>query len=65
MTGQVDEKPSAKALLRAAIADQPEDASDEAILRERAFVRMIERGLADVRAGRSISHGEALRSIRA
>ncbi len=65
MTGQVDEKPSAKALLRAVIEAQPEDASYEEIMRELAFERMIERGLADVRTGRSVSHEEALRRIRA
>ncbi|MDP1904513.1 MAG: hypothetical protein Q8M09_09760 [Pseudomonadota bacterium] len=64
MTVQVAEKPSAKALLREVIEAQPEDASYEEIMRELAFERMVERGLADVRAGRSISHDEAVRRIR-
>lgn len=65
MTAQIDEKPSAKSMLRAVIEAQPEDASYEEIMRELAFERMVERGLADVRAGRSVSHEEALRRIRA
>ncbi|AUL99876.1 hypothetical protein [Pseudothauera hydrothermalis] len=64
MTAQIDEKPSAKSVLRAVIDAQPEDATFEEILRELAFERMIERGLADARAGRTVSHEEALRSIR-
>lgn len=64
MTAQVDEKPSAKSVLRDVIEAQPEDASYEEIMRELAFERMVERGLADVRAGRSVSHEEALRRIR-
>lgn len=64
MTAQVDEKPSAKNVLREVIEAQPEDASYEEILRELAFERMVARGLADVRAGRSVSHEEALRRIR-
>jgi predicted transcriptional regulator len=65
MTTQMDEKPSAKSVLREVIEAQPDDASYEEILRELAFERMVERGLADVRAGRSVSHEKALRRIRA
>lgn len=65
MTAQIQEKPSAKSVLREIIDAQPEDASHEEILRELAFERMIERGLADVRAGRSVPHDEALWRIRA
>lgn len=64
MTAQINEKPSAKSVLRAVIDAQPEDASYEEILRELVFERMVERGLADVRADRSVSHEEALRRIR-
>lgn len=64
MTAHVDEKPTAKALLREVIEAQPEDASYEEIVREIAFERMVERGLTDVRAGRTISHDEALRKIQ-
>ncbi|MDM7456055.1 hypothetical protein LCC91_01890 [Tepidimonas taiwanensis] len=65
MTATANEQPSAKDVLRAVIEAQPEDASFEEILRELAFERMLERGLADARAGRSVSHDEALRRIRA
>lgn len=64
MTAQADEKPSAKTVLREVIEAQPEDASYEEILRELAFERMVERGLADARAGRGVDHEEALRRIR-
>ena len=40
------------------VHDQPEDSSYDEILRELAFARMIERGLADVENGRTISHEE-------
>jgi predicted transcriptional regulator len=64
MTAQANEKPSVKSMLRDVIEAQPEDASYEEIMRELAFERMVERGLADLRAGRSVSHEEALRRIR-
>jgi predicted transcriptional regulator len=64
MTAQRKEQPSAKSVLREAIEAQPEDASYEEIMRELAFERMVERGLADVRAGRSVSHEDAMRRIR-
>ena len=56
MTAKVDEKPSAKSILREVIEAQPDDASYEEIMRELAFERMVERGLADARAGRSVDH---------
>lgn len=65
MTAKVDEKPSAKSILREVIEAQPDDASYEEIMRELAFERMVERGLADARAGRSVDHEAALRRIRA
>lgn len=46
-----------------AIEELPEDSSYEEILRELAFARMIERGLADSDAGRTISHEEMGRRI--
>jgi len=64
MTTNVSDKPMAKAVIREVIEAQPDDASYEEIMRELAFERMVERGLADVRAGRSVSHDEALRRIR-
>jgi predicted transcriptional regulator len=41
-----------------AVQDLPDDSTYEEILRELAFARMIERGLADSQAGRTISHEE-------
>lgn len=46
-----------------AIEELPEDSSYEEILRELAFARMVERGLADSEAGRTISHEEMGRRI--
>ena len=45
------------------IQEQPEDSSYDEILRELAFARMVERGLADSEAGRTISHEEMKRVI--
>jgi len=64
MTAHVSDKPMAKAVIREVIEAQPDDASYEEIMRELAFERIIERGLANVRAGRSVSHDEAMRRIR-
>ena len=46
------------------IQAQPEDATYEEIMRELAFERMIERGLADARSGRVMSNEEMERRIR-
>lgn len=40
------------------IARQPEDSSYEEIMRELAYARMVERGLTDADAGRTISQQE-------
>jgi predicted transcriptional regulator len=45
------------------IRELPDDSSYEEILRELAFARMVERGLADSEAGRTISHEEMGRRI--
>ena len=45
------------------LQDLPEDSSYDELLRELAFARMIERGLADAEAGRTISHAEVGRRI--
>lgn len=44
--------------VKALIEAQPDDASFEEIFRELAFERMIERGMEDMRAGRTISNEE-------
>ena len=55
---------TAKERLKSVIDAQPDDASYEEILRELAFERMVERGLADARAGRTISNEEMGTRIR-
>lgn len=55
---------TAKEQMRRIIEAQPEDSSYEEILRELAFERMVERGLADSDSGRSHSNREMLERIR-
>ena len=47
------------------LEEQPDDSSFEELMRELAFERMVERGLADAEAGRTISHEEMGRRIAA
>jgi predicted transcriptional regulator len=49
---------SVKFRLAEIIQEQPEDATYEEILRELAFNRMVERGLADARNGKVITNEE-------
>ena len=51
---QADTTP--KDLMARILSQQPDDSSYEELLRELAFGQMIERGLADLRAGRTLSH---------
>ena len=53
-----------KAKITEVVLSQPEDASYDEIMRELAFERMVDRGLADVRAGRVISNDEMAGRIR-
>jgi len=46
------------------LANQPEDSSNEEIVRELAFHVMVQRGLADSDAGRTISNEGMQRRIR-
>ena len=55
---------SAKEQMKAIIDRQPEDSSYDEILRELTFARMVERGLADSDARRTISHEEMGRRIK-
>jgi len=55
---------TAKDRMTEIIRSQPEDSSFEEILRELAFHHMIERGLEDSRAGRTISNEEMEHRIR-
>jgi len=50
--------PSAKETMTEIIARQPEDSSFDEILRELAYARMVQRGLEDADAGRTISDDE-------
>jgi len=45
------------------ISRQPEDSSYDEILRELAYARMIQRGLADSEAGRTVSDSEVCSRI--
>lgn len=49
---------TAKQKMLQLVHDQPEDSSYDEILRELAFARMVERGLADAENGRTVSHEE-------
>lgn len=55
---------TAKDKLAQLIQDQPEDSSQEQIVRELAFHVMVQRGLADSKAQRAISNEEMQRRIR-
>jgi hypothetical protein len=56
--------PSAKEQITHIVQEQPEDSSYDEILRELAFARMIERGLEDSQAHRTISDEEMRQRIR-
>ncbi len=55
---------TAKDDLKQLLEQQPDDSSSEEIVRELAFHVMIQRGLADSEAGRTISNEEMGRRIR-
>ena len=55
---------SAKEQMLEVLRNQPDDSSYDELLRELAFVHMIERGLADSEAGRTTSHEDMLSRIR-
>jgi hypothetical protein len=46
------------------IREQPDDSSYDEVLRELAFARMVERGIEDSDAKRTISNAEMKRRIR-
>lgn len=58
-------KSTAKEEMLRLLQEQPDDSSYDELLRELAFARMIERGLADSDAGRTVSHEEMGRRIAA
>jgi predicted transcriptional regulator len=55
---------TAKEDLRNLLENQPEDSTSEEIVRELAFHVMVQRGLADSDAGRTISNDEMKHRIR-
>lgn len=55
---------TAKDELAKMLENQPEDSSPEQIVRELAFHVMVQRGLADSEAGRTISNEEMQHRIR-
>ena len=64
LTGYLAGKRAVKEKITEVVMAQPDDASYDEILRELAFERMIERGMADVRANRVISDEEMSHRIR-
>ena len=56
--------PNIKEIMTKVIQAQPEDATYEEIMRELAFERMVERGLADLRNERVVSNEVMERRIR-
>lgn len=56
--------PSVKEQMTKIIQDQPDDSSYDEILRELALARMIERGLSDSEAKRTISNDEMKHRIK-
>lgn len=55
---------TAKLQILQLIEEQPEDSTFEEILRELALARMIERGLADSTAQRTVTNEEMQRKIK-
>ena len=56
--------PSAKEQLVRIVQEQPDDSSYDEILRELAFARTVDRGLADSQTGRTVSDKEMRRGIK-
>ncbi len=55
--------PTVKQTMTEIISQQPDDSSYDEILRELAFARMVQRGLADVDSDRTVSDDEVRRTI--
>ena len=55
---------SVKEQMTKIIQEQPDDSSYDKVLRELAFARMIERGLEDSHANRTISNKEMKHTIK-
>ena len=55
---------TAKQQMITILEQQPEDSTFDELLRELAFSRMVDRGLKDVDAGRTIDNDEVRRQIK-
>lgn len=55
---------TAKEQISQIVQEQPEDSSYEEIIRELAFARMVEQGLSDSEAGKTISNEDMLHRIK-
>jgi predicted transcriptional regulator len=55
---------SAKQQLITILLQQPDDSSYDELLKELAFARMVDRGLKDLEAGRTVSNEDVLREIQ-
>jgi len=55
---------TAKDQIKQVLEDQPDDSSYDEILKELAFKRMVDRGLADVDAGNTVGNEEMERRIK-
>jgi predicted transcriptional regulator len=55
---------SAKQHLITILQQQPDDSSYDELLKELSFARMIDRGLKDAEAGRTVSNDDVRREIR-
>ena len=61
--GEAD--PTARELMQAILDDQPADSSYDELLRQLAFQRLVDRGLADLARGETLNTDELRRRIRA
>jgi predicted transcriptional regulator len=57
--------PTAKETMADIIARQPDDSTYEELLRQLAYDRMVQRGLEDSKAGRTVADNEVKRKIDA
>jgi predicted transcriptional regulator len=57
--------PTAKETMVDIIARQPDDSTYEELLRQLAYDRMVQRGLEDSKAGRTVTDNEVKRKIDA
>jgi predicted transcriptional regulator len=64
MANEIRVMATAKDELKILLEQQPADSSSEELVRELAFHVMIQRGLADSDAGRTVSNAEMDRRIR-